>query len=172
MTIDIRPFCSTGRDRLGLTEPFSWGDWTYAVTGPIGIRVPRRPDVSENSNAPNKIIAESFTRYLAEPIADPRPVPVIVLPDGARVECPHCHGRKTKHECPDCRCHCPACAGEGYTLELLSVGVGGTIFDARYILMLAALPGARIPSRPAPESPMPCVFDGGGALLMPLTTCT
>jgi hypothetical protein len=55
MSIDLAPFCNPkccepGRD---LSVPFSLNGHTYATNGHICVRVPRRPDIPENKEAPN-----------------------------------------------------------------------------------------------------------------------
>ena len=57
---DLQPFCSRDKTRTTLTQPFSFGEWTYATDGRIAVRVPRLFDFSEVDRAPNARIEQLF----------------------------------------------------------------------------------------------------------------
>lgn len=121
--IDLKPFCASDYyhwTRLG--RPWSAGSWTYATNGHIAIRVPRRADVAENPDAPEKIedlfdrfVSESFRPLTARvPPADPPPCPEC-RGAGWVVRCPDCNG-EGGHDCncEYCDHHCDGCDGSGY----------------------------------------------------------
>jgi hypothetical protein len=51
MSVDLDLFCDP--ERRNLAVPFSLNRHTYATNGHIIVRVPRRPDIPENKEAPN-----------------------------------------------------------------------------------------------------------------------
>lgn len=160
MSINLNLFCDPKRCEFGcdLSVPFSLNGHTYATNGHIAVRVPRRPDIPENKEA---VKAEGlpwdFSRVKFGPLPEPE-----LLPD----QCWKCAGRGHKHECPDCRCECKACAGSG---KLPSrVKIGKAVFAGQYIEWVRALPGLEI-GKPKPSTPLPFRFKGGEGLLMPLS---
>ena len=89
--IDLGQFCcpdecEPGRD---LSVPFSLNGHTYATNGHICVRVPRRPDIPENKEAPNPENLEwDFSRMKFGP-----------LPEGPlREQCRMCDGRGHEHD--------------------------------------------------------------------------
>jgi hypothetical protein len=158
----LTPFCYAGTDRPHLSRPFSLGEWTYATNGHIAVRVPRRPDVpeSETSIPIEKLFADfagwrTWAKLL--PLDAPQP---------SDVPCSCYDGRL--HDCPSCECNCPKCDGSGLAPLDASVGIGEAAFDAKYIRMIAPLPGLLVPPAPHPTDPMPFCFKGGEGILMPL----
>jgi hypothetical protein len=157
--IDLGQFCcpdecEPGRD---LSVPFSLNGHTYATNGHICVRVPRRPDIPENKEAPNPENLEwDFSRMKFGP-----------LPEGPlREQCRMCDGRGYEHDCPDCRRECEHCDGIGEQL-LPPIRIGEARFKGVYISWIRELPGLEI-GKPKPVDPLPFRFDGGEGLLMPM----
>jgi hypothetical protein len=161
MSVDLNLFCDPKRRAPGsdLSVPFSLNGHTYASNGHIAVRVPRRPDIPENKEAPNAAerLPWDFSRVKFGPLPEPEP-----LPD----QCWVCDGRGHKHKCPDCRCECEHCYGFGKLPP--RVRIGKAIFASQYIEWIQALPGLEIgkPMRQHPR-PLPFRFKGGEGLLMP-----
>jgi hypothetical protein len=161
MSVDLDLFCNPqerepGRD---LSVPFSLNGYTYATDGAICVRVPRRPDIPENKDAPNAEarLSWDFSRVKFGPLPKLK-----TLPD----KCGWCLGRGYQHNCPDCRCECEHCNGFGKFAP--KVQIGKTHFSAQYVAWIEALPELEIGKpRPAPH-PLPFRFKGGEGLLMPL----
>jgi hypothetical protein len=162
MSVDLNLFCDPDRCEPGadLSVPFSLNDHTYASNGHIAVRVPRRPDIPENKKAPNadKRLAWDFSRIKFAPMPEPESLPS---------ECWPCQGRGYQHMCPDCRCKCEHCGGSGKLTAC--VRIGKTVFDARYIETIQALPGLKIGKPPKEPGPLPFRFTGGEGLLAPMS---
>lgn len=161
--INLDLFCDPecrepGRD---LSVPFSLNGRTYATNGHICVRVPRRPDIPENKEAPNadERLPWDFSRIKFGPMSEPE-----LLPD----QCWRCAGRGHEHECPDCLCKCKFCDGSGKLLP--RIRIGKAVFQARYIEWIQVLPGLEIgkPMRRHPRL-LPFRFEGGEGLLCPMT---
>ncbi len=163
--IDLKPFCSTDPYREYLHAPWSRDDWTYATNGHVLIRIPRT-DAADNEKAPNA--GKLFDQYPLP--VDMRPMPTFELPVATSIECAKCDGSGKEHDCPDCNCECEECGGSGESWEKVSVGIGDVSFAARYMRLIAALPGAAVPKAPIARAPMPYTFAGGSGLLMPLNS--
>jgi hypothetical protein len=159
MSINLEPFCAPAEREPGrdLSVPFSLNGHTYATNGHIAVRVPRRPDVPENKEAPNaeERLPWSMCASGKLPL---RPEQLQMLPASW---CPICAGSGNAHVCPNCSCECKNCGGFG---EI--VAIGEVFFNARYILLMRALPGLEI-GEPKPEAPLLFRFEGGEGLLMP-----
>jgi hypothetical protein len=162
MSINLDLFCDPecrepGRD---LSVPFSLNGHTYATNGHIAVRVPRRPDIPENKEAPN---AEGLPWNFSRVTFGPLPEPELLLD-----RCLMCLGRGRKHECPDCSCECGHCNGSGKTPP--RVRIGKAVFAVRYIEWMLALPGLETgkPMRKHPQL-LPFRFNGGEGLLCPMT---
>lgn len=117
--IDLTPFCS--KDRHNLTRPWSLGDWTYAIDGFIGIRLPRRADVPENPDAPEAVVKvfAPADRIAFRPLT--ATIPLLTPPacrtcEGAGwgISCAECGG-SGEHgcDCEYCDRRCKACDGDG-----------------------------------------------------------
>jgi hypothetical protein len=159
MSVDLNLFCDLERRRPGsdLSVPFSLNGHSYATNGHICVRVPRRPDIPENKEAPHvdERLPWDFSRVKFGPLPEPE-----YLPD----QCGWCDGRGYQHKCPDCRCECKYCDGSG--LLPPRVRIGKVVFAALYIEWIQALPGLEI-GKPKPSRPLPFRFEGGEGLLMP-----
>jgi hypothetical protein len=159
MSVDLNLFCDPERHAPGsdLSTPFSLNGHTYASNGHICVRVPRRPDISENKEAPNaeKLLPWDFSRVKFGPLPEPK-----LLSD----ECGWCGGRGYMHQCPDCRCECETCHGSGKLPP--RVQIGKAVFFGPYVEWIQALPGLEI-GKPKPADPLPFRFEGGEGLLMP-----
>lgn len=172
MTIlDLQPFCfdeqDSGKDFL--MTPFTRGSWSYATNGHILVRVPARPGFA----APNTEAMADKCDDMANPanVKTYRPLRSMPLPEKhyTETECELCEGRKTDHDCPNCKCPCTECYGSGVWRRPLKVSVmiGGIPFATKYAAMLLALPGIQVPIKITPKSPMTFIFDGGSGALMP-----
>lgn len=55
MSIDLNLFCDPERCAPGcdFSVPFSRNNYSYATNGHVAVRVPRRPDIPENKQAPS-----------------------------------------------------------------------------------------------------------------------
>jgi len=177
--IDLQKYCDPSRERIAI--PFSAGEFTYATNGHILIRVPRRDDIAESSDAPTPNVEELFSANPMPPDAVPisdHKIPYLTLPKGYTETCDHCGGSGCKHDCPSCECDCETCNGVGeitVTADevMQSVCIGTAIFNARYVRWILELPGLIVPKDVAgmrqfepPAQPMPFKFDGGEGLLM------
>ena len=161
--MDLKPFCSKYRPYLH--EPWSRDAHTYAANGYIAARVPRRDDVSENPKAPAcERLFDKIDRSL--PL---RSIPHYDVPEPKATDCSYCHGRCHEHDCPDCSCECEYCDGLGRNIASCSVALGPGLFAARYIQLLATLPGILIAPGPDRFTPAYFTFDGGDGLIMPMT---
>jgi hypothetical protein len=163
MSINLDLFCDPecrepGRD---LSVPFSLNGHTYATNGHVAVRVPRRPDIPENKEAPNadERLPWDFSRIKFGPMSEPE-----LLPD----QCWRCAGRGHEHTCPDCRCECAYCNGSGKLPP--RARIDKAVFQTRYTEWIQALPGLEIgkPMRRHPRL-LPFRFKGGEGLLCPMT---
>jgi hypothetical protein len=76
MSVDLNLFCDP--ERRNLSVPFSLNGHTYASNGHIIVRVPRRPDIPENKEAPNaeKLLPWDFSRVKFWPLPEPKLYPI------------------------------------------------------------------------------------------------
>jgi hypothetical protein len=160
--IDLSPFCSTDatHSRYYIMQPWSRGDFTWATDGHILVRVSRRANVPEVPKPPNtdQIMA-------CHDGAEFAPLPDVVWPDPPPPEkCNWCDGRGVYDNDP-----CDSCHGTGLGPSIVSVGVRGAIFNAKYIRMIMALPSAEFSIKPGADKPAPFRFDGGLGALMPMS---
>jgi hypothetical protein len=123
------------------------------------VRVPRRPDIPGNEQAPNaeEKLSWDFSRVTFSPL------PANLLPE----KCWRCEGRGHKHDCPDCRCTCEYCDGTG-KLSPPTVRIGRVPFAALYVDLIQKLPGTEIGKPKHAPKPLPFRFEGGEGLLMPM----
>jgi hypothetical protein len=159
MSVDLDLFCDPTRREPGLdlSVPFSLNGHTYATNGHVAVRVPRRPDIPENKEAPKiERLPWDFSRVKFGSLPERGP-----LPD----ECWACGGTGQEHSCPDCRCKCNTCDGSGKHQPFVR-RIGKVAFNGRYIEWLRALPGLEI-GKPRRSRPLPFRFEGGEGLLMP-----
>lgn len=98
--LDLTPFCQHPGygSRAYLVKPWSLGAWTYASNGHMAIRVPRREDVPENSEAPASI----ETVFARADEATYVPLPPIDIPKPKYVRCTVCKGQGWGDECQTC----------------------------------------------------------------------
>lgn len=164
-TLDLKPFCAEEKSRRqNISEPFSRAEFTYATNGTLMVRVPRRDDVPERSNAPH---AERV--WPKEWRDDFRAVRFSRIANAERITCDGCEGRCTEHDCPDCSHECPTCGGEG-TIEIASaVELGHREITPRAARLLQLLPEIKI-SLPATDDDnlLQFQFVGGQGILMML----
>jgi hypothetical protein len=159
MSISLDLFCDPQRCAPGgdLSRPLSLNGHSYASNGHIAVRVPRRPDIPENKEAPNvEALPWDFSRIKFGPLPEPEFLPA---------QCWAGHGRGHKHECAGCHCKCEHCDGSGKIPP--RVRIGKAVFSARYIEWIQALPEVEI-GKPKPPRPLPFQFEGGVGLLMPI----
>lgn len=132
--IDLSAFCPSKPFAYRMKSPFSRGDYSWATDGRILVRVPRRPDIAENPDAPN---VEKF--WVDFPQAGwCRPV-VRELPTPKKKVCTACGGRGRKHECPECECTCEECDGLGLHDEKQAVTVGERAVQLHHARMIVGL---------------------------------
>ena len=160
MSIDLDLFCDRECRTPGcdLSVPFSLNEHSYASNGHICVRVPRRSDIAENTEAPNaeQRLPWNFSRVTFAPL------PKLKLLE----KCGWCAGRGHQHNCPDCQCECEHCDGSGKR-SVANVRIGKAYFAGPYIEWIQALPGVEI-GKPHPSRPLAFRFTGGDGLLMPL----
>jgi hypothetical protein len=161
--MDLLPFCTRIGRRPDLETPFSRGDHTYATNSHILVRVPRRDDVTREDGPTMTQIEFPDHATIAW-----RPLRQFTPPAEALRDCDDCGGTGRRHKCPDCHCACATCNATGKILGYASVNIGAAIFDVKYAVMLAALPGIEVPVDFDADysTPMPFRFDGGDGLLM------
>jgi hypothetical protein len=162
--IDLQPFCSTDDTRPYLMKPYSRGEFTYATNNHVLVRVPRRDDAPEHDKAPN--VESVFIKFHKGEFV---PAPPFDVPAFETTECDECAGgTEPAHDCPECECECETCDGTGSIVEKASLTIRGSIFDAKYIRLLLALPSLELPTTIDAIDAMPFKFEGGDGLLMPM----
>lgn len=138
MSVNLDRFCDPAwREPVDLSVPFSLNGHTYATDGVIAVRVPRRPDIPENKEAPSieklERLPWDFSRVKFERLPEFKPEPN---------ECWACDGTGHQHKCPDCHCECQYCNGSGKRTPLIRIGK--VAFNARYMELIQRLPGLEI----------------------------
>lgn len=162
--IDLQPFCETDETRFYIMKPFTRGEHTFATNGHIIVRVPKREGMEGDEKAPKPeaIFAKHFKGELVD-------APDFAFPKFDAGPCLKClGGNESVHECPNCDCLCDECDGGGFAIEKTTVTVHGVLFNAKYMRLLYALPGLKLPISAGKEDPLPFAFDGGDGLLMPM----
>ena len=189
---DLQPFCSTDKTRVRIVSPFSIGDWTYATDGRMLVRVPRLADVPEYDGPawtiqPPQYLTDNPPGDVWLPIPELPPatpdVPCQKCGGKAPETCPACDGDgeveyefdyggttyTIEHECPVCEDPtCRSCDGTGIEpRKIVTVEVGGALFNVEFLRKFAALPDAELAPR---EHWLPCRvrFAGGEGLIMPM----
>ena len=154
---DLMKFCSV--DRENLKEPFSRGDFTYATNGHIAVRIPRLPDVPENSDAPSniEILFEKYKGSEYYPIPDVPPI--------KKVACYHCDG--VGHFKKGNKLECEKCCGTGKITGRESFIASGRHYDKKYLFILRDLPNCELSYAPSTDIGH-FKFDDGDGLLMPM----
>lgn len=180
MKIDLQKFCAENDIRSYLEKPFAVDGHTVATNGRIAVRV---PGVEEGTAEASEQLAAAVRKMFSRTHADFVPMPG--LPE--RVECDHCHGtgQLDEDDCDDCdgagefthgnhiytceECDgtgrvngpviCLKCGGTGEPFTV--VKVGEVTFQAKYLRLIADLPGARINLNDDWPDPTAFIFDGG-----------
>lgn len=161
---DLQQFCSTHDHAFSIKEPFTRGDFTYATSGHILVRVPRLEAVGPVERSPS-----------AEKLFDQSPpvecMPLFLkLPPPKVEECAECSDGESVHDCPNCDCVCDSCDGAGEIEVRVSCEVRGVLFDTAYIRKIQTLPGLKFAVAPPKKAAVRFEFEGGGeGLLMPLS---
>lgn len=164
--IDLSIFCGRDESRPYLLQPFSFGEFSYATNGHVMVRVPRLPDVAEQTqkgkwDAPFEGLEQAAFS-----------APKFTLPKqpAQDTECEACDGRGFEHDCPDCECTCSACDGSGSEAAEANVSTSyeGAVFALRYVRRVLALPGIELAHVKASDAPLFFRFDGGAGALMPM----
>ena len=159
--LDLTVFCARGNHRSHIATPWSAGEWTYACDGWLILRVPRRADVPERSDAP--LIERFFADVGAR---EWRPFPKVALPQPKVRRCEDCKGNGVEHECPECSCECWHCNGSGQFHQQIVVRCGSYELNANRWRYLALLPGLRLATAANKNRHVPFEFDGGIGLVM------
>ena len=164
--IDLDAFCADDDQHPQTHTPFSIGEYTYATNGHYCVRVPRRPGVPEVKDAPDASKLFGSTNGLRF-----YPLAPLDLPAAEMTTCNFCDGRGTEHDCPNCRCLCEYCDGDGKLLVPFPVEIVGAQFSSEYVRMLLALPGLLVNKTNASANDLPAQmlcfrFDGGEGRLM------
>ena len=163
MAVDLKAFCANPRElRLWMHAPFRIGQWVYATNGHYCVRVPATTE-PEATGAYPKNIAALFDRSFAD-------AEFLLLPDFAQAPtCTTCGGSGVNPHpsSEDEDDECWECVGRGFQ-KWMRTRVGDAEYELGYLNKLQALPQARIATRGHKE-PMAVLFDGGQALLMPMT---
>ena len=185
-TIDLQAFCATESIQASFLRPFAVDGYTVATNGQIMIRVPGVADGVEELTDKSKL-ADSVRKLFARQYDDFVPLPAIPKRKAceeckgtgrlAEDDCDDCNGMGTfthgrhEYECEECEgtgrikdVYCFKCNGQGEPFT--SVQVGADKFQAKFLRMIAGLPGVRI-SVPGGFGTAAFVFDGGDGRLMP-----
>lgn len=191
--IDIlHRFCANKLDmREHLRKPFAADGFAVATSGAILVRVPY---VGTDLPAAKFDVKQIFKRCSATEF-----LPLPALPDGK--PCLHCNGKgrivgaecdacegdgefehgRHSYSCKECdgdgfiegrgseEVTCRHCNGMGFDRETFEFGRND--FDLRYLLMIAALPGAVMADAPLRQGAH-FKFDGGEGVVMPMTKRT
>lgn len=164
----LTPFLSTDETRHVIMAPFPHGKHTYATDGRIMIRCPRIEGIEEVKGAPDP--TKVWKPFDAK--ADFKPLPPLSDPvDETSAECFPCDGTG-EVVCPHCKWghECENCDGTGQSQKKDDrwMTVDGGTFAIRYLIRIAALPGARFATAAGvPDSiGIFTCDDGGEGILM------
>lgn len=160
----LQKFCGT---RCILTQPSSQGEFTVATNGRFAIWIDRMADVPEvdrfpNIFTPNGVASQWQESGMWEPMPQLPPVEALTK------KCDTCHGSGS-HDCSKCENshECGTCGGAGHLEVLVKVRIGLRLLSAKYLHIMAELPGLQVNSSGESLSAMSFQFDGGKGLLMP-----
>jgi hypothetical protein len=183
----LQTFCHNDPE-LSLAKPWTKDGFTYASNGSILVRVPALPeDPGGRGVGPNALYDH------AGPIPEDGWIDVPGLPEpaiclsckgnpGVSSTCPECDGdgevelsNVYSHYTCDCKtCDgsgevegCSKCHGSGMAKEMTFIQIGSRRYKVAVIRMITTLPKAQI--APTNENITWVRFDGGDALVMPLT---
>lgn len=191
----LQRFCD--KTNKMLSEPWTFGEFSYATNGRIMVRVPNLPDVPEGDFLNEK--AAVLFDELNHGDIDHELTPLPPLPPVQKDKCIACGGTGKVDVCPECggdgdvrfensysdyvvSCDtclgkgvipgdgeaCDDCDGTGIKPEYTRIPIGRTGFALRYLRLLKnTLPNVKI----APIYPTAACyfrFDGGEGLLMPV----
>ncbi len=161
MTIELKIFCNPSEKRKMAQEPFSCCEYSYATNGHICVRIEKQSDVPEKDFS--KEMAKLFEEFTTENMVEFD----IDIPLSKVEACKDCGGSGDGDcDCPTCTCECLGCRGTGKITEMISIQIGETNFDSKYIRLIKSLPELKI--SPAKNAPSSFVFKGGIGLLMPI----
>lgn len=159
--IDLQSFCCKVDEREFTQRPFRVGDWVFATTGAILVRVPAEsaPDVAPLAQVrvpPN--CAALVKKWEHQPAWAVGHVP----PLRPLAKCAACGGSGWYDESDGDPCLW--CYGLGY--DRCKVDIAGIPFENVYLHKIAPLPNVLLRVH-GPTDPMVFTFDGGVGLLMP-----
>lgn len=162
--IDMQSFCANRQRELRswMHAPFRIGQWVYATNGHYCVRVAASDEPEATGPLP-KNIAALFDKAFAE-------AEFLLMPDFSQAPtCETCGGTgvNPKPDEFDDDDECFDCFGRGFQ-KWVRTKVGDAEFELGYLNKMQALPQARIATR-GDREPMAILFDGGQALLMPMT---
>ena len=164
INFDLQPFCDT--DRPALATPWSVGDFTFACNARLLVRVSRRSEVPERSDAPDceKLITASWPAsavYWAPlPASTGAQLTACEGCDGGQCKCPRC---QAPHECLNC-------GGTGKVWSWPTLQIRHRRVDLKLVTLIHTLPGC---VEAATEyggalDPLCFRFPGGLGLLLPM----
>ena len=174
ITLDMMlPFCSDDECRYAISKPFTIGEWTYATDGKVMLRVPSSAvNVPQDAdfNPPNAAVIFKFHDWENKDGYNSIPE----IPEWpATIVCKHCEGFGII-ECSHCgsMVECTSCGGEGETEPFpLPMLVGDVLFNVKYLMLLATLPGVKVRRGSNPADKLATfIFDGGDGVLMGFKT--
>lgn len=162
--IDLQSFCCKADEREFTQRPFRVGDWVFATTGAILVRVPASaaPDVGplDRGHVPTNCAAlvEKWEHQPAQAVGHVPPLKPLT-------KCQACSGTGWFGSSDDDdRDPCRRCGGLGH--DRSAVDIAGIPFENVYLHKIAAPPNVTLRVH-GPSDPMVFTFDGGVGLLMP-----
>ena len=96
MSVDLIQFCAKDDYRAYICTPWSAGEHSYATNGHMLVRVPRRPEIAERSDAPN------VEKIFAAALQAPALVPMPSFEGPEPIKCNACEGSGWTVDCPEC----------------------------------------------------------------------
>ena len=137
--IDLQPFCGRDAPQAWLERPVSRGNWTWATDGHILVRVPRRPEISENPDAAH--VEHIWSKGACTVWRAPLPC---MLPAHRTEDCPRCAGTGRERDCLDGTSPCGRCDGSGVIEFAAPVAVGAGLIHLRHAHLIVSLPAVEI----------------------------